>query len=116
MSYQDDIAAALQQARWDAFRSGAFCRHPARPAGTLDDRAEICGLGRGGNQDERPDDPETWTAGGEAYRWEWQAAQVDVCDPDSLLRAQPFSLTHSVIDMTHVADQPEYAAVPSPTD
>ncbi len=34
-----------------------------------------------------------------------------MCDPDSLLRAQPFSLTHSVIDMTHVADQPEYAAV-----
>jgi hypothetical protein len=34
-----------------------------------------------------------------------------VTSPDTLLQAQPFSGTHSVIDMTHVADEPGYNAV-----
>jgi len=63
-----------------------------------------------------PDD-DTWEPTGQEHREEWRAAQVVVTGPDSLLESQPFSGTHSVIDMTHVADEPEYAAVaPAPAE
>jgi hypothetical protein len=55
----------------------------------------------------------------EAYnevREEWRAAQIEPVDPDSLLASQPFSGTHSVIDMTHVASQPESQAVAPRSD
>jgi len=53
----------------------------------------------------------------EFARVSWQAAQVVVTDPDTLLESQPFSGTHSVIDMTGVADHPAAGRVaPLPHD
>jgi hypothetical protein len=107
--YQPDLAAALRQARDDAYREGDFLRVEADPRArqmSEDEyvaaefaamRAELVeafgedGVGEPGDEI------------GEA----WRAAQVEVTGPDSLLAAQPFSGTHSVIDMTGVAGQPE---------
>jgi hypothetical protein len=57
-----------------------------------------------------PDDG-PWNPSDVGPRDEWRAAHVVVTGPDSLVEAQPFSGTHSVIDMTHVSDKPDYKAV-----
>lgn len=51
------------------------------------------------------------------FRQAWRAAHIVVTGPDSLLASQPESGTHSVIDMTHVADRPGFGAVaPAPAE
>lgn len=53
------------------------------------------GAGQAGDPDE------------EMVREAWHAAHIDVVGPDTLLASQPWTGTHSVIDMTGVADRPE---------
>ncbi len=101
--YQPDIAAALQVARWDAFRAGGHSRDPEPDPGlrsmTEDEYVAWCEAEHG------PD------FGGEVARMEWRAAQVDPVDPDSLLASRPFDGTGTVIDMTGVAATPESGRV-----
>ncbi|SDX92737.1 hypothetical protein SAMN05444365_101102 [Micromonospora pattaloongensis] len=44
-----------------------------------------------------------WEPDDSMSRAAWRAAQIEVTDPDSLLASQPFSGTHSIIDMTGVS-------------
>ncbi|MET7394052.1 hypothetical protein ABZS66_11205 [Dactylosporangium sp. NPDC005572] len=100
--YEPDIAAALQRARQEAYDQGEFYRQPpneqahsmteeeyvaAELAFMRASMAEAFGYDVG-----EPDDG--------MARLSWYAAHVDVRDPDSLLESQPFSGTHSVIDVT----------------
>jgi hypothetical protein len=106
--YRPDIAAALEAARWAAFRTGDFYRNPdelshARSM-TEDEFIARCVEEYGPR------------AGGEQARLMWRAARSEPDDPDTLLAAQPYSGTHSVIDMTGVADTPDYNKVAPVTD
>src|SRR4051794_5505292 len=94
VAYQADLAAALRQARADAYREGAFYREERSPrARQLSEdeyvAAEVAAMRAelvaafGEEDDEDPDD--------ELVRATWHAAQVEVTGPDSLLEAQPFS-------------------------
>ena len=108
--YQADLDAALRQARDEAYREGDFHRvEPDPRARTMSEREyvalEVAAMRASwveafGEQDAgEPDDGMARDA--------WRAAQVDVTGPDSLLASQPFAGTHSVIDMTGVAERPE---------
>ncbi len=103
VAYQPNIAAALETARWEAFRAGNFYRSPdelphARTM-TEDQFVAWCVEEYGPQAD------------GEEARLMWRAARIEPNDPDTLLAAQPYSGTHSVIDMTGVADIPSYNKV-----
>jgi hypothetical protein len=99
VSYQPDIAAALETARWDAFRAGEFYRSPDQlpHARTMieDEFVAWCVEEFGPNADS------------EESRFMWRDARTEPEDPDMLLASQPYSGTHSVIDMTAVADTPD---------
>lgn len=105
--YQPDIAAALDAARWDAYRAGSYYKNEPTPEA------------RAMSEDEYVRWFES-TEGMEAtleVSEDWQAAQIDPVDPDSLLASQPFSGTHSVIDMTAVGSEPcEHTVVPAPAE
>jgi hypothetical protein len=103
VTYQPDIAAALEAARWDAFRAGDFYRSPdelphARSM-TQDEFVAWCVEEYGPQAD------------GDEARFMWRAARSEPANPDSLLASQPYSGTHSVIDMTAVAEAPDYNKV-----
>ncbi len=103
--YQPDIAAALEQARAEAYRDGDFYRETPDPkALELTEEQFLAEHFGPGPADE--DDP-----GYEEVQLAWRSAHVTVTGPDSLLEAQPFSGAHSVIDMTDVAAYPEFGAV-----
>jgi hypothetical protein len=118
--YQADVASALRQARQDAYDEGDFYRRePDTRARQMGEEefvaAEVAVMRQAfvdafGEEDAgEPDD--------EMARDYWRAAQVEVEGPDSLLASQPFSGTHSVIDMTGVADKPDGGKVaPLPDD
>jgi len=118
--YQADLVAALRQAREQAYQDGDFYRvEPDARARQMSEAeyvaAEVAAMRAswieafGEEDDGDPDD--------EMARDAWHAAQIVVSDPDSLLASQPFSGTHSVIDMTGVADLPEGGKVaPLPGD
>lgn len=114
--YQDDIGAALQQARQNAYDQQDFYQvAPGEKARSMSE-PEYVAWGIEQLKAVFPDD-DSWEPAGEECRDEWRAAQVVVTGPDSLLESQPFSGTHSVIDMTHVADEPDYHAVaPAPAE
>ncbi|MFC4068284.1 hypothetical protein [Actinoplanes subglobosus] len=108
--YQPDVDAALRQARREAYADGDYYRREADPrarqmseeeyvaAEMAEERAHL--VAEFGEEDAgEPDD--TFS------RDFWRAAQIDVIDPDSLLDSQPYSGTHSIIDMTGVAGSPE---------
>jgi hypothetical protein len=117
VSYQDDIGAALQQARWDAYRRGDFYRMPPNEKARSMGEEEYVAWGIAQTRASVPAELADVEWSGDEHRDEWRAAQVVVTGPDSLVDAQPFSGTHSVIDMTHVADEPEYSAVsPAPQE
>ncbi|AVT31657.1 hypothetical protein C6361_21685 [Plantactinospora sp. BC1] len=117
--YQADIAAALQQAREEAYQEGDCYRaEPNLRARQMSEQeyaaASVAEMREGflAAFGEDAGDPDDGLA-----REEWHAAQIDVVDPDTLLASQPFSGTHSVIDMTGVADRPEGGRVaPLPDD
>jgi hypothetical protein len=106
--YQHDLDAALQKARQDAYERGDFYREePSAEARTMTEdeyvdrqMAEI----RAGLPQEFID--EGWEPGDDDVREVWHAAQIEVTGPDTLLASQPFSGTHSVIDMTGVGKVP----------
>jgi hypothetical protein len=100
--WQADIEAALQVARWETFRAGAFHRESAPPEARAMSEDEYVAWALS----DCPPNISDY-----AYRVEWHAAQIDPIDPDSLLAAQPFSGTHSVIDMTGVAATHNYHQV-----
>ncbi|MBV1850731.1 hypothetical protein [Catellatospora tritici] len=111
--YQDDLDAALRQARWNAYHARAFYRVAPNEtalsmtedefvAWSVESQREAL-LEAFGPDDWEPDDSDA--------RTEWRAAHVVVDGPDSLLEAQPYAGTHSVIDMTDVAAEPEFGAV-----
>jgi hypothetical protein len=109
VAYQADIAAALRQAREDAYREGDCYRSDPSPgARTMSEdefaAASVAEMREGFRDAFGADagDPDDGFA-----REEWRAAQIDVVDADTLLASQPFSGTHSVIDMTGVAPRPE---------
>jgi hypothetical protein len=112
VSYQDDIDAALQQARQDAYDRGDYYREePDNRARSMTEQEYVAW-----GQAQVPV-PEGWEPNSEEHREAWRAAQVEVTGPDSLLDAQPFSGTHSIIDMITVSDVPDYNTVaPAPED
>ncbi|GAB3512574.1 hypothetical protein [Phytohabitans suffuscus] len=112
--YRTDVAAALRLAREDAYREGDFARdEPNLRARRMSEQeyvdAEIAAMRAvlvdvfGEDKAGDPND--------EMARASWHAAQIDVVGPDTLLASQPFSGTHSVIDMTGVAERPEGGSV-----
>ncbi len=118
--YQADLAAALRQAREDAYREGDFYRAEPDPRARQMSEdayvaAEVAAMRAqlvAAFGEEEAGDPDD-----EMAREAWHAAQIDVTGPDSLLASQPFSGTHSIIDMTGVADEPEAGKVaPLPGD
>ncbi|MET8150182.1 hypothetical protein ACIBSW_24185 [Actinoplanes sp. NPDC049668] len=118
--YQADLAAALRQARDDAYREGDYYRvEPDPRARRIGEQeyiaAEVAAMRETWVEvfgEENAGDPDD-----EMARVAWRAAQIEVTGPDSLLASQPFSGTHSVIDMTGVADRPDGGKVaPLPAD
>lgn len=108
--YQPDLTAALRQCREEAYREGDFYRVEPDPRALVMTEEEYVAVEVAamhaqlveafGEEDAgEPDD--------EMARTAWHAAQVEVTGPDSLLESQPFSGTHSVIDMTGVAEEPD---------
>jgi len=117
VSYQDDISAALQQARRDAYRRGDFYRMSPNEKARAMDEEEYVAWGIAQIKASVPPELADLEWSGDEHRIEWRAAQVVVTGPDSLLDAQPFSGTHSVIDMTDVADEPGHTMVsPAPQE
>ncbi|GIF96665.1 hypothetical protein [Catellatospora citrea] len=117
--YQQDIEAALELARQDAYDRGDYYRvTPNTQAQTMSEEQyvawELAELRRSLAEafgDDAPDADDTMA------RDSWRAAQVAVTGPDSLLDAQIYSGAHSVIDMTGVAPAPEPGMVaPVPDD
>ncbi|MEV4410832.1 hypothetical protein [Catellatospora sp. NPDC049609] len=108
MPYQDDLEAALQRARWDAYDRGAFYRgEPDTRAQSMSEQEYVAWM----VAEQRASIVEAfgedaWEPDDTMARDSWRCAQIMVCDPDTLLESQPFSGTHSVIDMTGVADEP----------
>jgi hypothetical protein len=113
--YQDDICTALQRARQDAYDRGEFYRQEPNELARSMSEQEYVAWGVAQSEGLVPE-VEGWEPTWDEYRDEWRAAQVNVTGPDSLLDAQPFSGTHSIIDMTQIAEEPDYnvvAAVPA---
>ena len=124
VSYRDDIDAALQEARWDAYHQGRYYLAPPNELALSMTEEEYVAHGvrefltmvPGGLSDlpGLPPELEGLEYEGDEYRELWRAAQIVVTGPDSLLDSQPYSGTHCVIDMTHVASMPEdFAAAPA---
>jgi hypothetical protein len=115
--YQSDIGAALQQARTEAYQRGEFHRQRPNEKARCMSEDDYVAWGIAQTRASVPAALADLDWSGDEYRDEWRAAQVVVTGPDSLLDAQAFSGTHSVIDMTLVADQPTYHAVaPAPAE
>ena len=118
--YQDDIEAALQQARQRAYDTGDYLDRRSSIAEEIRSMSEEEYVARRIEQQRAvfASDPvtATWEVTGEEDRIAWRAAHVIVTGPDSLLESQPYSGTHSIIDMTHVADHPEEHAVAPSSD
>jgi len=115
--YQHDVGAALQQARWDAYRRGDYYREPpSEEARAMGEEEYVAGC-IAWIKASVPADLADAEWSGDQFRHQWRAARVVVTSPDTLLEAQPFSGTHSVIDMTQVADEPGYNTVaPAPPE
>jgi hypothetical protein len=110
VAYRVDLEAALRQAREDAYAAGDFYRdEPNLVARGMSEEefvaAAVAEFARDFGEEEAADMDDGMA------RTAWRAAQVEVTGPDSLLAAQPFSGTHSVIDMESVADRPDYGVV-----
>jgi hypothetical protein len=107
--YQADIAAALEQARADAYRENDFFRaEPDRRARELSEREYVAERAAALRESRiaafgaaEADDDDHFELS-EA----WQAGRIEVTGPDSLLAAQPYFGAHSVIDMTEVGRRP----------
>ncbi|MFI1990509.1 hypothetical protein [Actinoplanes sp. NPDC020271] len=106
VAYQPDIAAALDAARWEAFRNGDFYRTDDLPQAltmTEEEFAEwlVDDSGPLAEPEARP---------------LWRAVRAgEPRDPDTLRFIQPESGTHSVIDMESVSDVPDmFAVAPAP--
>jgi hypothetical protein len=102
--YQADLEAALRQARDEAYREGDFYLEEVDElARRMSEDEYVAALGGEGDEQYDSDD--------DMIRDAWHAAQIEVTGPDTLLASQPFSGTHSVIDMTGVADEPAFGKV-----
>lgn len=93
--YQDDLEAALKQARVDAYSSGDFYRSdPNLRARTMSEEEyvawEMAELRRVTPAEVFDDG---WEPSDALVRQEWRAAQIEVSDADTLLSSQPFSST-----------------------
>ncbi|MEU8007488.1 hypothetical protein AB0B66_40550 [Catellatospora sp. NPDC049111] len=117
--YQQDVRAALEVARQNAYDRGDYYRAtPNTRARTMSEEeyvawemAELRLSLAEAFGDDAPEGDDTMA------RDSWRAAQVEVAGPDSLLDAQIYSGAHSVIDMTGVAPSPELGMVaPVPDD
>ncbi|MFF4810082.1 hypothetical protein ACFY03_17905 [Micromonospora chersina] len=109
VTYQPDVAAALEQLRQDAYTRGAYYREEPDPLYALTEdefRARL--------------DPADDDSGiNECLLDEWRAAQrrPKPIDPDTLFAAQPHSGTHSIIDMARgVSAKPALFTVSPLTD
>ncbi|MEH1054339.1 hypothetical protein V6U89_03880 [Micromonospora sp. CPCC 206171] len=104
VAYQPDVAAALRQLRQDVYDRGEYYREEPDPTHALAEDEFRATL-----------DPAHDDSGiNEFLLNDWQAAQrrPRPVDPDSLLAAQPYSGTHSVIDMVDgVSDEPTACTV-----
>ncbi len=107
VAYQSDISAALEVARWDAFRGGHFYRHDDLPqALTMTEDEFVEWLVEDFGPQAEPD-----------ARFAWQAVRAgEPQDIDALRAVQPESGTHSVIDMEGVSDTPGLFRVAPATD
>jgi hypothetical protein len=110
--YQGDLAAALQEARWQAFRNGDYYREAVneQARSMTEDEYVVWSIADAASgmpaewaDDDTPDDEagDEFVGGGENERLareEWRAAQM-------------WSGTHSVIDMDGVSDEPAHLKV-----
>jgi hypothetical protein len=117
-AYQDDIGAALAQARQEAYDRGDFYRSDYRNVEALRmDQGEYVAWAIAQTIATVPPELADLDWDDEEHREEWKAARVTVTGPDSLLASQLHAGAHSVIDMTRVAEVPSYNAVaPAPDD
>ena len=111
--YRGDLEAALQQARQDTYDRGAFYRAEPDIKARLMSEEEYVARELAEMRNSLPDEfgDDGWEPDETFARDGWRAAQVEVTGPDTLLQAQPFSGTHSIIDMTGVAESPEIGKV-----
>lgn len=109
VTYQPDVAAALDQLRQDVYARGAYYREEPNRLYALTEnefRAQL-----------DPADDESGI--NECLLDDWRSAQrrPDPVDPDTLFAAQPHSGTHSVIDMAEgVSARPALFTVSPLTD
>ncbi|GAA2362380.1 hypothetical protein GCM10010170_058470 [Dactylosporangium salmoneum] len=106
--YQEDLEAALRLARQDAYKRGSFYRAEQDAEARTMTEEEYVVQQMAAVRDNLPDEfrNEGWEPDDSFVREAWHAAQIEVTDPDTLLASQPFSGTHSVIDMTGVGAVP----------
>jgi hypothetical protein len=107
--YQADIAAALEELRWQVYHDGTYYKKD--PDSTLDMSDEEYRATLPGNGDD--DDIGTFLLE------EWRKAKMRpaIDSPDTLMANQPGSGTHSIIDMCDgVSDAPKLFTVSPLTD
>jgi len=106
--YQEDLEVALRIARQVAYQRGAFYRAEQDAEARTMTEEQYVVRQMAAMSDSLPDDlrDEGWEPDDSFAREAWHAAQIEVTDPDTLLASQPFSGTHSVIDMTGVGAVP----------
>jgi hypothetical protein len=110
VDYRPDVAAALEQLRYEVYQYGTFYREPRDADLDLTEEEFRAQLG--------PADPHD-DGMQEAILADWRNRRrvPPPTGPDSLCRAQPHSGTHSVIDMINgVSPVPAFAAVSALTD
>jgi hypothetical protein len=116
--YQEPLEVALRQAREDAYARGDFYRDPQNSEALAMSENEFVARQLAAAQAEIDTEfgEDSWELDDTDFRDTWRAARVEVTGPDTLLAAQPHSGTHSVIDMTGVANTPADGMVaPVPT-
>jgi hypothetical protein len=98
----------LHQARQDAYERGDCYRAEPDTKALAMTEEEYVDWQMAVIRDTLPQEfiDEGWEPGDSDVRESWHAAQIKVTGPDTLLASQPFSGTHSIIDMTGVGQAP----------
>src|SRR5262245_46343637 len=95
--YREDVEAALQELRQATYDAGDYYKDPPDPRYKLTEEEFVAQL-----------DPEEEANGINEFLLEdWRRGQTlpTPVDPDTLLRSQPESGTHSIIDMVRVSTE-----------
>lgn len=111
MPYQPDIAAALEELRWQLYRNGDYYKDNAAPDPALDIGEDTYRATLPGNGDDN--DIGTYLL----EEWRRTKQRPAIVGPNTLLDNQPYSGTHSIIDMSAgVSERPQLYTVSPLTD